>query len=67
MVDASKSRVILGVGGDLFTFVAEREELSLTGEDLAKLAAIAGDIVRFDRADRGHRGPGTTARACGPR
>jgi DNA primase len=33
------------LGGDLFTFIAEREGLSLIGEDFAKVAAIAADIA----------------------
>lgn len=33
------------LGGDLFTFIAEREGLALTGEDFARVAAIAADIA----------------------
>jgi len=33
------------LGGDLFTFIAEREGLSLTGEDFAKVAVIAADLA----------------------
>ena len=33
------------LGGDLFTLIAEREGLSLTGEDFAKVVAIGADII----------------------
>lgn len=33
------------LGGDLFTFIAEREGLSLTGECFARVLAIAADIA----------------------
>lgn len=33
------------LGGDLLTFIAERERLSLTGDDFAKVVAIAANIA----------------------